>query len=441
MAFDNTVDKIRESAETAYDRNSRTPGRRIDPAVYRDPNRPEGQQIGYETGNTSTRGKALIDPGSSTYEEFEYGGKRGLANEEINRFRGMAGQAQGRPGVQVNQANTDFARHLGVAARGMEMASREGQRDALGMYRDMATGQAPSLAQLQFAQALQAQQREQASLAASARGGGLARAAAQRAAAQNSASMGQNSAGMAAALRLQEQQQALAGYSGLANAMRGQDQGTRGQDLGQMGEDAKIAGLQAGFDDAQKARNDAYQLGLENMGMGVRGMQQAGTLARQNAIMQGQATEAGISSNAMSNATQASIANDARTDRYVTAGVSAGAAMLPLLLSDEQAKKDIRPADGKVSSFLEALRATDYRYKDPDTPVTSPGRHASVMAQDLEKSELGRRMVHDTPEGKVVDYKEGFATMLASMAALNDRVGELEGLKKALASRASRKAA
>ena len=49
------------------------------------------------------------------------------------------------------------------------------------------------------------------------------------------------------------------------------------------------------------------------------------------------------------------------------------------------------------------------------------------MAQDLEKSKLGKEAVSDTPSGKIVDYKDLQPKMLASLAALNERLKKIEG--------------
>lgn len=57
---------------------------------------------------------------------------------------------------------------------------------------------------------------------------------------------------------------------------------------------------------------------------------------------------------------------------------------------------------------------------DPD------GRQYGVMAQDLERSPVGRSMVVDTPEGKVVDTNKAAMASLAANARLNERVEELE---------------
>lgn len=101
------------------------------------------------------------------------------------------------------------------------------------------------------------------------------------------------------------------------------------------------------------------------------------------------------------------------------------------LFSDRRVKKNVRPASD-VDSMLERLKSYEYEYKDPDKPLRGRGRHISVMAQDLEKSELGREMVHDTPEGKVVNYGKGLGTMLAAIARVHERVSDLEGSAKSV---------
>lgn len=90
--------------------------------------------------------------------------------------------------------------------------------------------------------------------------------------------------------------------------------------------------------------------------------------------------------------------------------------------SDEDMKKDVK--DFNASEFLDSLVPSKYRYKDPGQD--GGGNHAGVMAQDLEKSEVGRSLVSDTPRGKVVDYGKGFGALLASLTDVHNRVKELE---------------
>ena len=56
-----------------------------------------------------------------------------------------------------------------------------------------------------------------------------------------------------------------------------------------------------------------------------------------------------------------------------------------------------------------------------------PGMRTGVMAQDLEKSQIGSQFVSDTPNGKMVNYGAMLPVMLAGQAMLNERINKLEG--------------
>ena len=105
-------------------------------------------------------------------------------------------------------------------------------------------------------------------------------------------------------------------------------------------------------------------------------------------------------------------------------GQAAGAAVGAAVFSDERLKENISTERGEsiLAEFLNNLKPAEYDYINP---IHGKGKHVSVMAQDLEKSFLGRQMVIDTPEGKMVDYGQGLAFMLASKAYLNVRINEL----------------
>jgi hypothetical protein len=105
-------------------------------------------------------------------------------------------------------------------------------------------------------------------------------------------------------------------------------------------------------------------------------------------------------------------------------GIAKGAS--GLIMSDKNAKKNIKPGNKQVESFLDALQAYEYDYKEGKGPK---GKKVSAMAQDIEKSDIGKQMVKETKEGKKVDYNQGFAAMLAGMANLNERLREMEEKK------------
>lgn len=92
-------------------------------------------------------------------------------------------------------------------------------------------------------------------------------------------------------------------------------------------------------------------------------------------------------------------------------------------ISDEKKKKNMD--ETSLRDFLNALKAYEYDYKNPE--LDGQGRQIGVMAQDLEKTPIGKQFVMETPRGKMVDYGKGFAAILASQAMLNKRVNALEG--------------
>lgn len=95
--------------------------------------------------------------------------------------------------------------------------------------------------------------------------------------------------------------------------------------------------------------------------------------------------------------------------------------LVAMAFSDERLKDDVEDFD--ASEFLDSLTPHKYNYKNPKH---GEGKHAGVMAQDLEKSEIGSGMVTDTPEGKMVDTKKASMAALASLANINDRLKKLE---------------
>lgn len=96
----------------------------------------------------------------------------------------------------------------------------------------------------------------------------------------------------------------------------------------------------------------------------------------------------------------------------------------PTTVSDVRAKENIKDANKELEDFLNALNVYSYEYKDK---ADGEGRYVSPMAQELEKSELGKSMVVERSDGKkTVDYARGFGTMLASQALLNHKYKQLE---------------
>lgn len=342
-------------------------------------------------GHSSAYGLASnqSNPVSAAYNAFEWGGRRGAAAEDINRYRGMADAAQGRgPNFDAQASAYDD----------LALGARQSQGDALNMYRNAALGLGPSAAQAQYQQGLDASGRQAMAMANSARGGPMARAAAMRQGIAASTGMNQMGAAQAAQLRAQEQQAAMQGYAGLGSSMRAGDAA--------MAQGYMNAGMQ------QRNANDAMTQFYEGKGWDTSANAMRGAMGRQDAISRNIGIDMGQQP------------QKDTTMQDIGQGIGT-AAMMASFMSDERVKKDIKPADGLVKEFLDGLTASDYVYKNKKH---GEGRHTSVMAQDLEKSELGRRLVSETKDGKMVNYGRGLATMMAAQAHLNKRLNAIEGL-------------
>lgn len=200
---------------------------------------------------------------------------------------------------------------------------------------------------------------------------------------------------------------------------------------------------------AQQALGGLTQ-GMRGQDIDLAQAQQAGDLSRGNLILQGigaqgQNAQAAVEGardlaklkvqqhTAMSGINQQAYADAAKRRGEGVSGIASGimgglsgiGGIAGAIGSDRNLKTDIEPArsDPAVQEFLDALSSSTYRYKNPEY---GEGRYLGPMAQDLEKTKLGKDMVMDTPEGKMVDYGRGAPTYLGVAGLLNDRMDDLE---------------
>jgi len=264
------------------------------------------------------------------------------ANREADRYLGMANAAQGRGAYQIDNsmANADrdaFNAQMGVgnSDRMLQLQALAQQQKSADRYDAMARGEGPSLARALMATGMNDVRAQQASAAASARGpAGLAMA--QQNAAANAANAGQQLAGQMGAVRAQEQLGAMQGYAQSVQGIQNAAAGIRGQDYGAAGMYNQSRGLsqqgsiaQGQLEANQRAMNDAYQMGMENNRKAVYGAQLGANFEDRAAIDRGHQVGAGIQSG-----------QDARTDKYVGAGVSAAGSITAM--SDVRNKEDIQ---------------------------------------------------------------------------------------------------
>lgn len=215
--------------------------------------------------------------------------------------------------------------------------------------------------------------------------------------------------------------------------------------LSQMrGEGPSVADMQykSAVEDALKANSamSASSRGVSSAGLMNRNVMNANANimndVAQNSAMNKIVEQQGAQQNLMSQigqqrgvALQSGIANQQATmqqrqsDNQLIGNIGASAAMA---FSDENVKTNKKKGDAlrAVEEFLNSVEPSEYNYKGGDNKD-----RLGVMAQDLEKSQIGQQMVTDTPDGKVVDYGQGFSAMMAGLAEMNKKIKKLEKKK------------
>jgi len=97
----------------------------------------------------------------------------------------------------------------------------------------------------------------------------------------------------------------------------------------------------------------------------------------------------------------------------------------PTAASDVRVKENIEEAPIDIDQFLNEITGYKYNYKDPDK--YGEGERLGVMAQDLEKSPMGEKVVEPMEDGvKGIDATKALHAVLASVGRLNDRMNRLE---------------
>jgi hypothetical protein len=338
--------------------------------------------------------------------------------------RGMVQGSMGAQGALMNGGPQDQARAY--------------QNSLMQQLQAQANGQGPSLAQGMLHQGMDQAARQQMGLLASNRNNPLAALQAS----QNLGQNGQALAQQAAQQRMQEQLNAQGMLGQMAGQMRGQDldfagqnaqlgmqnaqmsqqnnQFNAGQFNGMLGQDMGAQNAMAQLQAQLSQQNNQYNAGQSNQ------MSEAYNQMMLQQMMQQNAINGGFSGDYQK--ALLGVMNPSTALQGAGAAASGAAALLPAVagLSDERQKTDIAPGQKSLQEFLDALEAHEYAYKDPTLPGTSEGRHTSVMAQELEKSAIGKRMVVETEHGKMVDYGKGLPAMLAALADLHKRTAELE---------------
>lgn len=360
--------------------------------------------------------KADIDPNAG-----RLGGSRELRQRIRSGLDAVAGRtAPTMQGTTVGPVAQGRAVQLNTGPQG-EFRARE--MALAGRLSGVATGQQMGAGELATMRQGQNAVAQQQAFARMGRGSGAAGAA--RVAARNAGTIGLGVAGQAQQAALGDATAANAQLGSVLGQGRAADIGIAGQNA-QLGQQMNMANLdaqnqrvfqQAGLDQAKSLAEMQSKLST----MGMNDQAQAQLLAQLFGIsateMQGRLAQEGLKiQNYDPGWGREFLGQAMQTGGTVAAGAAMG--------SDPAFKTDVRKVSRSIDKMLDKLDPSSWRYKDEATH--GEGRRAGIMTTDLERSEAGRRIVRERPDGKYVDVNAGLSAALASVARLNQRVRAME---------------
>jgi hypothetical protein len=100
------------------------------------------------------------------------------------------------------------------------------------------------------------------------------------------------------------------------------------------------------------------------------------------------------------------------------------------LMSDERQKEAVEDAKPSLMQFLGTIGAHQYEYRNPE--LDGAGTYVSPMAQELERTDLGKSAVLDTPRGKMVDYGRLGGINLAAVSVVHRELEKVKAQVEAL---------
>lgn len=338
---------------------------------------------------------------------------------------------------------------------------------SMALNQGVLAGTAPSLATSQLRAGVDEGIRAQMAMAAS---GGM-NPAAMRGAQQQGALSLQQAANQASAIRAQEiaqaraqqqaayenaaqmtlagsqfqtqaQQNALAQYLSAQQNYAGMEQ-ERALQNAQLLQQANLQNQQLGLQTQQFNVQQQYDVAKMNEMMRAQEFEQymANQYNRQalganyyNTILTGQNAGAQLQQQRDIAGQQMAAQKSAENKQLIAAGLGAaatvGAAWMMGSKSDKNSKKNIKE-NNETMAFLNALTDNTYKYKEPYSVGAAPGKQYGPMAQDLEKTNMGKTAVVETEHGKMVDTNRAMLLALSGLSNINARLNKLEGNKRA----------
>lgn len=302
-------------------------------------------------------------------------------SQDKSMLQGNLAARTAQGGAQINQSPQDYW--------------RQGQMGLADYLTAQMTGQMPTQSQLQLQQGLNRNIANQMAMAATQRGNP---ALAMKGALGNIAQLGQQTAGQAGQMALQEAAQARGELANLYS-------GARQSDIG-------LATSQGQLDlESQKALDNMTQFYVsKGLDLDTAQWQARMELENQKAQQHTQAQQI-----------QTQLPKGESKASKIMGGIGGALGGIASIFSDKNLKKNIENGDSVTKQFMDKLKSYTFKYKDNDED------ELGVMAQDVEKSELGKTIVHKIMGKRAIDLGKATAASLASIANLNARMLKLEG--------------
>lgn len=281
---------------------------------------------------------------------------------------------------------------------------RAAQARLLALLENAAQGNGPSAAQAQLQAGKDANIKAMMSMAASGRGG--ANPAAMRTAIMGAGSANQQAANQAAQLRAQEMQAAYGLMGQTASGIRGQD-----TDIAMANQAKQLDAAKFGISAEDAIRQSQLQAALAGRG------QDLGYHTNSNQL--------GVYQSEVLPMEREKIRNARTKDQQGSVSSGIGSMIAAVAASDERLKTDIEDmSKDDIKEFLAAVNPKFYKYKDE---AYGSGTYPGYMAQDLEKSKVGKALVKDTPQGKMIDLHAMQGAQLGVMKYLVDALEAKKG--------------
>jgi len=124
-----------------------------------------------------------------------------------------------------------------------------------------------------------------------------------------------------------------------------------------------------------------------------------------------------------------------RIDREmgIFGGITGAVGRIAAMFSDKNTKQNVSGVkSGEVNDFLGALKGYTYEYKDEfkKHPQANDSKNTGIMAQDLEKSSIGRTIIKEVDVNgrkiKAVDNGRFVHALAAAVADMNNRLNKLK---------------